>query len=158
LRELANEGYRQRREGVATRGRRGWAQASAPAARVQGLTRERYLPGFTFQDPIARVGSLDAFALNLRLLRTVFDVGFDLHSCRPSGPTEVVTRCVPTSQQRKQVNQCEGRWCRSLASSWSQKDHEACMASCSKHLCADAPREAWGRVPGERNLRVSGVA
>ena len=72
---------------------------------MQGLTRERYLPSFTFQDPIVRVGSLDAFALNLRLLRTVFDVGFDLHSCRPSGPTEVVTRCGPVSHW-KQINQC----------------------------------------------------
>ena len=58
------------------------------------MTRSRYLPSFTFQDPIVKVGSLEAFALNLRLLRTVFDVDFELHSCRVAGPTEIVTRCA----------------------------------------------------------------
>jgi hypothetical protein len=86
----ANEQQRTARLGLGKRVRR-----------AQSLTRERYLPSFTFQDPIVRVGSLDAFALNLRLLRTVFDVGFDLHSCRPSGPTEVVTRCVPAAHRNQ---------------------------------------------------------
>ena len=62
--------------------------------RAQNLTRSRYLPSFTFQDPIVKVGSLEAFALNLRLLRTVFDVDFELHTCRVAGPTEIVTRCA----------------------------------------------------------------
>lgn len=61
---------------------------------AQNLTRERYLPSFTFQDPIAKADSLEAFALNLRLLRTVFDIDFDLLSCRVGGPTELVTRCA----------------------------------------------------------------
>ena len=61
---------------------------------AQNLTRTRYLPSFTFQDPIVKVSSLEAFALNLRLLRTVFDVDFELHSCRVAGPTEIVTRCA----------------------------------------------------------------
>ena len=61
---------------------------------AQNLTRSRYLPSFTFQDPIVKVSSLEAFALNLRLLRTVFDVDFELHSCRVAGPTEIVTRCA----------------------------------------------------------------
>lgn len=60
---------------------------------AQNLTRMRYLPSFTFQDPIVKVSSLEAFALNLRLLRTVFNVDFELHSCRVAGPTEIVTRC-----------------------------------------------------------------
>ena len=61
---------------------------------AQNLTRSRYLPSFTFQDPIVKVSSLEAFALNLRLLRTVFDVDFELHTCRVAGPTEIVTRCA----------------------------------------------------------------
>ena len=70
------------------------ALREADVSPAQNLTRTRYLPSFTFQDPIVKVSSLEAFALNLRLLRTVFDVDFDLHSCRVAGPTEIVTRCA----------------------------------------------------------------
>ncbi|KAK9834183.1 hypothetical protein WJX81_006360 [Elliptochloris bilobata] len=64
------------------------------------VTRARYLLNFTFQDPIVKVSSLEAFVNNLRLLRTVFNIDFVLHSCRVSGPTEVVTRWTMRLQQK----------------------------------------------------------
>jgi hypothetical protein len=59
---------------------------------VQELTTARYSPSFSFRDPISSSTSLAAFQQNLRVLRTVFDLDFVLHSVR-SSQDEVTTRC-----------------------------------------------------------------
>ena len=45
-----------------------------------------------FEDPVAKYDSRDGFKFNLRLLRTVFDVAFDVHGINVTGPEEITAR------------------------------------------------------------------
>ena len=46
------------------------------------------------QDPIVNYASLDGFILNIRALRTAFQVEFNLHEIDINGPEEIRTRFV----------------------------------------------------------------
>ncbi len=61
------------------------------------MTKERYASGFTFEDPVTRITGVDQFASYLQVLRSVFAISFDVHSIKPKGATELVTRyaCFP---------------------------------------------------------------
>ncbi len=61
-------------------------------AAVQRITKERYASDFKFEDPVTRITGLDQFASYLQLLRSVFAITFDVHSIKPRGATELVTR------------------------------------------------------------------
>lgn len=59
---------------------------------MQRLTRQRYASDFKFEDPVTRVQGLDQFASYLQIIRNVFAITFDLHSIKPKGATELVSR------------------------------------------------------------------
>jgi Uncharacterized conserved protein (DUF2358) len=61
---------------------------------LQTITRERYATAYRFEDPIVRYQGLDAFELNLRLLRTIFEISLDVHKIEITGPAEITSRQV----------------------------------------------------------------
>ncbi|KAK9832958.1 hypothetical protein WJX74_002802 [Apatococcus lobatus] len=72
-------------------------QAELPGLFSSGrITKERYASDFKFEDPVTRVTGLDQFASYLQLLRSVFAITFDVHSIKPKGATELVTRWTMT--------------------------------------------------------------
>lgn len=61
---------------------------------MQVVSPELYSSGFSFSDPIFTSTGLSTFQQNLRLLRSVFDINFTLHSVTSSPDTdEIITRC-----------------------------------------------------------------
>eukprot|EP00884_Botryococcus_braunii_P014203 jgi/Botrbrau1/22784/Bobra.0132s0110.1 len=67
---------------------------------VGTITRERYAPTYRFEDPIVRYEGIDAFELNLRLLRTIFQVSLCVHKVEITGPTEITSRWTMTLKPR----------------------------------------------------------
>jgi hypothetical protein len=61
---------------------------------LQIVTRARYSPTYMFEDPVVRYEGIDAFELNLRLLRTLFDITLDVHMVEVTGPSEITSRYV----------------------------------------------------------------
>ncbi|KXZ52379.1 hypothetical protein GPECTOR_9g423 [Gonium pectorale] len=53
------------------------------------ITESRYSPNIVFEDPITKYDSRDGYVFNIRLLRTLFNITFDLHSIAVSGPDTV---------------------------------------------------------------------
>lgn len=53
------------------------------------ITTSRYAENIQFEDPISKYDTRDGYLFNIRLLRTFFNITFDLHSIRVSGPDTV---------------------------------------------------------------------
>ncbi|GBF95132.1 hypothetical protein Rsub_07716 [Raphidocelis subcapitata] len=60
------------------------------------VTRARYSPSLHFEDPITRLDNLEAYVLMVRALKTVFNIGFELHTLEVSGPDEITARWTMT--------------------------------------------------------------
>lgn len=58
----------------------------------QTITRERYAESYRFEDPIVRYEGIGAFEINLRLLRTIFDINLDVHKVEVSGFADITSR------------------------------------------------------------------
>ena len=59
---------------------------------LQKLTKDKYKPDFTFQDPVAKYNGVNAFQNSLAILRALFKVDFVLHSTAITGDTQITTR------------------------------------------------------------------
>ncbi|PNH10002.1 hypothetical protein TSOC_003319 [Tetrabaena socialis] len=53
------------------------------------LTESRYSPNIVFEDPITKYNSREGYVFNVRLLRSLFNITFDLHSIGVSGPDAI---------------------------------------------------------------------
>ncbi|EFJ39895.1 hypothetical protein VOLCADRAFT_84753 [Volvox carteri f. nagariensis] len=56
------------------------------------ITESRYSPKIVFEDPITKYDSREGYVFNIRLLRTLFNITFDLHSISVTGPDSVTAR------------------------------------------------------------------
>ncbi|GLC45313.1 hypothetical protein PLESTB_000308500 [Pleodorina starrii] len=56
------------------------------------ITESRYSPRIVFEDPITKYDTREGYVLNIRLLRALFNISFDLHSISVSGPDSVTAR------------------------------------------------------------------
>ncbi|GFR45973.1 hypothetical protein Agub_g7445 [Astrephomene gubernaculifera] len=56
------------------------------------ITESRYASNIAFEDPISKYDSRDGYVFNIRLLRTLFDIAFDLHSIAVTGPDCITAR------------------------------------------------------------------
>lgn len=72
---------------------------------LQTITASRYADDFKFQDPTFKQNSLSAFKNNLGLLKTLFDIKFDVHKIDVREPAEIVTRC------RRLADMCKLKTC-----------------------------------------------
>ncbi len=70
---------------------------------LQIVTRACYSPSYMFEDPVVRYKGIDAFELNVRLLRTLFEITLDVHMVEVTGPSEITSRCVAWTQSRRNV-------------------------------------------------------
>ncbi|KAG2441947.1 hypothetical protein HXX76_003552 [Chlamydomonas incerta] len=53
------------------------------------ITESRYSPDITFEDPITKYTNREGYIFNIRLLRTFFNIQFDLFNVAVSGPDTV---------------------------------------------------------------------
>ena len=58
----------------------------------QGLTEQRYAPDIRFEDPVVRCTDRSQYLLNIRVLRTAFDIDFQVHDVTVNPPAEIVVR------------------------------------------------------------------
>ena len=59
---------------------------------AQRLTTSRYAEDFKFQDPTFKQDTLRSFQNNLGLLRSLFNIKFEVHRIEVRKPAEIVTR------------------------------------------------------------------
>ena len=59
---------------------------------IQGLTEQRYAPDMRFEDPVVRCTNRSQYLSNLRMLRTAFDIDFQVHDVNSQPPAESVVR------------------------------------------------------------------
>ncbi|KAK9824687.1 hypothetical protein WJX72_012392 [[Myrmecia] bisecta] len=111
------------------------------------ITRERYMSSFTFEDPVSRYGDLNGFMTNIRLLRTLFDIRFDLHKSAINKPMEIVTRWTMTMKVKA------APWRPALT--FTGRSYYGVNLSTGK---LTYQKDMWDAVADNRFLSVEGVA
>lgn len=59
---------------------------------MQDITAARYAEDIHFEDPITQYDTRDGYLFNIKLLRTFFNITFDLHTIAVTSEDEVTAR------------------------------------------------------------------